>query len=175
MAAEILGAGQIVHELRRQRGVAAGPVELAGGVHGERGGVALDHRHADAVQLDVGRVPVAGIAFAHHPLAEPPFAHPIGPVRDHVLGAGPERLVDPAALEVREQMPGDRHEGVEGEKGEDVGERILELDHEREVIHGPHAERLRRGRAAADRGPALEDVAVGGVLAAGLRIDEPPE
>ena len=80
MPAEVPEAGQMVHELGRQRGVAAGPVELASAIHGEGGGRALDHRHADTFQPDVCGIPVAGVFLKHHPPAERPLGHPVGTV-----------------------------------------------------------------------------------------------
>ena len=96
-------------------------MQLPGAERGFLGGGVLDRIENNAVQPDVARVPVIGVAIDHHAAARRPFFEEERTIADHVLRPGPRyrTIVEPAQLLDRSLMR--RKPGGQGGRCREIG------------------------------------------------------
>ena len=137
---EVVEPFEVVHELGRQRRVAADPVELAGAVEIERGVVALDQRTADLLDLDRGGVPVPRVLLELVEVAEVVLLEQVGTVGDDVLGPRPQRRLDALGGESFDHVARHRQQRVVGDERSEVRHRPREPGLERQIVERAHAD-----------------------------------
>jgi len=150
-------------------GVVGDVVDLPGQILVEGHVGVLDGQVGDAVQLDVGGVPVAGVLHHHDLVLGAPGLEHVGAVADEVGRLGPLAGPEP----VHREGGGD-HEGAVGEHGQGVGQGPHEGHHEGAPV--------RRLDLHPGGGPAALEVGVGafdavaqqvGVGRPGFRVQHP--
>jgi hypothetical protein len=153
---EVRDGRQQIHRLGGQVGVLADEVELARAVQVERGRVALDRQRDDAPQLHRAHVPVTGVALEDHAPPERPLDEPERSVRHDALRLRP-LLRHAVALGLLDGPARHRPERVQRrDERQEVRDRIDEVDDQRVVIGGPHADVVRRPAPLVTRLPARE-------------------